>query len=41
MAQQLRYENPALRLGSVFYIAILTDQEIIRQCRHQIADHCK
>ena len=28
-------------LGFVFYIAILTDQEIIRQCRYQIADYFK
>ena len=41
MAQQLRRENPALRLGSIFYIAVLMDQQIVRQWRYQRTDHCK
>jgi hypothetical protein len=39
--QQLRRENPALRLGFIFYIAVLTDQENVRQWRYQRTDHYK
>ena len=39
--QQLHRESPALRLGFIFYIAVLTDQENVRQWRYQMTDHCK